>query len=97
MNATSIKREARVGRAPIRTSSEFIRPILDGGAVEAVSFRNGTIERFWACGCCVTYLFSKSEEIDWISCGGHTPDNAPAKQSETRSSKACDQDGRIIV
>ena len=61
------------GRTPINVPSEMVRALIGEGSIDAMSFRRNRIERFWPCGCYVSFHFHKLENLDWTPCGAHVP------------------------
>jgi hypothetical protein len=57
----------------IPTATLFV--LLGEGKISPASFRRSKIERFWPCGCLVSYAYDRFDDADWMACDKHAPQN----------------------
>jgi hypothetical protein len=61
----------QTSRENIRIPSATLLALLGEGKISPASFRRSKIERFWTCGCLVSYAYDRFDDADWMPCDGH--------------------------
>jgi hypothetical protein len=58
-------------RSQVRIPTATLLALLGEGHISPASFRRSKIERFWPCGCVVTYAYDRYDDADWTPCEKH--------------------------